>query len=131
MSDNIRELESRLLSTTDNGRKAELMNALAWELRHTDLARSSVLCEGAIELARQETGDPYQEHLANSYYQLGDLNTRLGNYDQALSNLSRALALYESLGKSRRSAQVLHLIGNTWAHLGNYADALHYYVRLF
>jgi signal transduction histidine kinase len=126
----ISELETRLLSTTDSERKVELMNALAWELRHTDLARATVLCESAIELASQNSGEPSQEHLADSYYQLGDLNTQLGSYDQALSHLSRALALYETLGKSHRSAKVLHLIGNTWAHLGNYADALHYFVRL-
>ncbi len=130
MNDRISELETRLLSTTDNGRRVALMNTLAWELRHTDLTRATVLCEGAVELARQESGEQVQEHLADSFFQLGDFNSQLGNYDQALSHLSRALALYETLGRSRRSAKVLHLIGNTWSHLGNYADALHYFVRL-
>ena len=130
MNNKIGELETQLTSTTDNTRKVELMNALAWELQHTDLARATALCQSAVELASQNDQERDQKGLAESYFQLGDFHTQLGNYDRALAHLSRALAIYEALGDSRKSTNVLHLIGNTWAHLGNYPDALHYFIRL-
>jgi len=127
VNDRIEELEAKLISTTDIERKIDLMNTLAWQLRHSDLSRATALCESAVELADHES---YQEGSADGYYQLGSLEIHLGNYNLALSHLSRALALYKTLGDSRKSASVLNQIGNTWAHLGNYSDALIYFSRL-
>jgi signal transduction histidine kinase len=128
--DTIKELEAQLASAPDVERKVDILNALARELRHSDLSRAVALAKAAAELASQDGREPYQAGLADSHYYLGDFSIRMGSYDRALSHLSKALALYEARGDSRRGADVLHHIGDTWAHLGNYSDALHYFFRL-
>jgi hypothetical protein len=76
--DTIKELQAQLDSALDVEQKVDIMNALAWQLRHSDLSRAVALAEAAAELASQDGREPYQAGLADSHYHLGDFNIRLG-----------------------------------------------------
>jgi signal transduction histidine kinase/Flp pilus assembly protein TadD len=130
MNDRIRQLEAKLASSSDPRERIDVLNALAWELRHTDLQRAISLNDQAYDLATQSEfeSQPYVEGLAQSLRFRGVYHARLGNYDLALSMSFEAMALFRDAGKLRDRAHVLNDLGNAYLCLGFYPEALKYYL---
>ena len=82
------------------------LNRLAWELSDTDSKQAYALSEEAFALASSpQDGDGAgaaidQVGIAFSLRTQGYLNMRLGDYPLGLSQLTRALAIFESLGRA-------------------------------
>ncbi len=119
MSRKIRELE------------IDAINAFAWELRDSDAKQAFEMSKTAYDLSHQgplETA-PYLRGQAHSLSHLGYLNHYKANYDLALSQSLRALALFEQIGQSTGVPITLIIIGLTYLRLGNYAKAIPYHQR--
>jgi K+-sensing histidine kinase KdpD len=97
------ELEAALRRATDLREKVDAMNALAWELRHSDLSRVEALSLEAHELAG--SGD-YQEGLAHSLRNLGWCHLQRASgetYRSALEcDFIRDVAAHEQAEKALR-----------------------------
>ncbi len=126
MADRVTDIETQLACITDVREKVDAMNALAVELRFSDLPRALTLSQEALGLAtRPESGHPtYRKGQATSIYNLGRFRIQLGHYDSALSLLLKSLSLFQEMGDLASSANVLNALGATYVHLCSYADAL-------
>jgi signal transduction histidine kinase len=129
----IRELESQLAATDDPQRKIDFMNALAEQLRYSDLSRAMALVEQAADLSGQGelAQRPYQHGRAESFYILGLFNVQRGNYNQALSHYFKSLLVYEMLGEKKQCISVLEAIGSAYAHMSDYPNALDHFFRVY
>ncbi len=115
-------LETRLAAVTDTRAKIDLLNALAWELVHSDPQRSRALCEQARQLASQdETAD--NNGLANSLLTLSVLEWHGSHYQVALSLALEALVRFQEAGDLARQAYTLNHTAGIYFALGNYAQA--------
>lgn len=126
MSDKIRELEALLESVSNRQERIDALNALAWELRHSDPHRALALSEEAQQLACEEEFEthPYQKGVAESLRNMGRIYLQLSQYQLALSLSLEALALFEKLGDSAGQVDTLITIGQVHFELGNYPYAL-------
>lgn len=131
--DKIRTIESDLGVTDNPQQKIDLMNALAWELRYTDLSRAFALVERAFELSGQ--GDlaqkPYHQGRADSLNLLGQFYVQRGSFNQALTYYFKSLLIYEMQGDKKQCATVLDAIGAAYDHMSDYPNALDHYFRVF
>jgi len=113
-------------SPTDVRERVDVINALAVELRFSDLSRAVALSQEALDLAscNAPANPSYPKGQAVSMYNLGRFNTQLGRYDTALSFLFKSLSLFGQIGDLHSSAKVLNALGATYVHLCAYAEAL-------
>lgn len=127
----ISALEAQVESAAMLTEKVQALNALALALRFHDLQRAIALCEQAIELASQPGAKSLAEQTAKakSLYNLGILVTQDGQFEHALSILSKSLLAYEAIGQTIGSAQALSAIGRVYIYLNDYPNALDYHLR--
>jgi signal transduction histidine kinase len=126
LNSRVEQLEAELESVAGVRQRIDTLNALAWELRHSDVQRAMALSEEAQALACEgelETS-PYQNGLAESLRNLGRLHLQMSEYGLALSLSLEALALFEEMDAPVGRATVLNTIGSVHFHLGNYPHAL-------
>ena len=69
-----------------------------------------------------EIGD--STHVANGLFQLGVIQSFLGNYDQSLSIYFRILSIFKFNKQPRGVATALNGIGNTYLYTDNYSKAI-------
>lgn len=102
------------------------LNAQAWQLSHKNVARAIELSQQAEALSQTAGayGSSYSPGLAESWYQLGRFYLMQARYDEALEYLGQARQLYELLDEGDNYALILNFIGTTYAHLGDYAEAM-------
>ena len=128
MTNEISQLESKIESAKTAQQKIDAINALAWELRDTDIEKVVSLSQEADHLST--TGDffeaPYQKGVADSLRNMGIMNQRSGNYYEALSNSLEALSTYQLLEDIQGQIEAYTILGAVYDHLGNYSEALFY-----
>lgn len=102
------------------------LNAQAWQLFNKNVPRAIELSQQAeaMSLTAGAYGSSYSPGLAESWYQLGRFYLQQARYDEALGYLGQARQLYELLDEGENYALVLNFIGTTYAHLGDYAEAM-------
>ncbi|HEY8512189.1 MAG TPA: tetratricopeptide repeat protein [Cyclobacteriaceae bacterium] len=96
--------------------KVNVLNKLAWELKHKTPAKALEYATDAIALAR-EIG--YQKGEGEALSQAGICNTIMGDYTLGLKNFYTALPVLEAAGDERLRANVLNNIGNSHQLRGN------------
>ncbi len=126
MNENLPALENELEllisdPQADPARRIDVMNQLAWALRHTDAARALTLSQAANELAQQSN---YARGQLLSLRSLTALNTYVFlHHDRALSFANQALALLGTLPDAVIHAQVLECLAIIQLDLTNYLAA--------
>jgi signal transduction histidine kinase len=122
----VEELTTALEAATGGRQRIDALNALAWELRHSDVQRAMALSEEAQTLACEGEfeASPYQKGLAESLRNLGWLHLQVSEYGLALSLSLEALALFEEMDDPVGQATVLNGVGAVHFSLGNYPRAL-------
>lgn len=122
----VEELVAALETATGKRQRIDALNALAWELRHSDVQRAVVLSEEAQALACEGEfeASPYQKGLAASLRNLGRLHLQLSEYGLALSLSLEALALFEEMDDPVGQATALNNVGTVHFSLGNYPSVL-------
>jgi signal transduction histidine kinase len=109
-----------------------VLNQQAWELSDTDARQALALSTAAYDLASAPgpVTPPDQEGIAYSLRTQGYLNMRLGDYPLGLSQLTRALAIFEALdctdGIFDGLADVYDGLAGIYAQIGSYPEALEY-----
>ncbi len=102
-TERIRQLEQQLGEyyndlAANAYKKIDILNDLAWALSDIDMERAYKLSETAHALATvpDDGAPPYQAGIAYSLRTQGYLNQRWGHYPLGLSQLLKALALFEA-----------------------------------
>jgi len=131
MSLTIEELEAQLAVTSDPYQRIDLLNALAYALRLTDLPRAMALSEQAAELSSNEQleGGPYYAGTAKSFLNLGLCSLQSRDYLRALSYLFKSLLAADVIDDRSCSATVIYHLGQTYLELDDYPNALDHYLR--
>jgi signal transduction histidine kinase len=126
MNDTIITLETQLAQVTDDQERVDVLNALAWELRHDDTQRAIALSDEARQLAadKRYALSRYHQGLADSLRNLARLNRQLDRQEEALTFAVKALALYEDLDDLPGQADMYNVLCVLHTDSGNYADAL-------
>jgi len=122
MVQDIGTLETELAAVTDSPAKIDALNALAWELVHTDPQRSRALCEEARQLAVQAPA-AYANGLGNSLLTLSIIEWEVSHFQVALSLALEALIHFQKSGNLARQAYTLNHTAGIYFSLGNYAQA--------
>lgn len=121
MNPRIRDLEEKVQNETSPERRADMLNDLAWELRHLDVRRSLELSLEAGDLSRSASyakGEAYS--LRNEAYCRSHLTQNKG----ALDLCERALGIFEQLKDEFGQASVWNIIGNLHHAMGDYGKSL-------
>lgn len=107
------------------------LNARAWKLLLKNPHQAIDLSQQAAELAQSAGayGSPYAPGLAESWYQLGRFHLQLAQYDQALSYLGQAQPQFELLEDTEKLISISIYTGVTYAHLGDFAEAMQHLLR--
>ncbi|HYF61331.1 MAG TPA: tetratricopeptide repeat-containing diguanylate cyclase [Herpetosiphonaceae bacterium] len=155
MSDLIHRLESLLETCADPAHYIDVVNALAANLRHSDLDRAWELSREAERRAQTESfaQRPYYQGLADCFYWRGKLHAIHKSHQQALHCYYQALdyceraALHPAPAQSGRppigyadapdqfvdqpiDLTALHnILGVTLAHLAQFDEALNHYMQ--
>jgi serine phosphatase RsbU (regulator of sigma subunit) len=123
----ILELERALQETQEEKRQIDLLNELSWSLRDIDLRRAIQLAQHANRLSvRLSDGSIYDFGLAWSSMHLGFYHFLLAQYEDAISRLSQAKRLFQSINHSDGLALTLSRLALTYWHTGEYEKALAY-----
>ncbi len=107
--------------------RVDALNARAWEIRALDAPHAAALAEEALQLAEAEG---YTAGIALALRMLGHHRyLARADYEGALHDLRRALALLERSGDPRGRADVLNGIGNVHWRRGEYPEAMRCHLR--
>lgn len=122
--------------------QAAAMRALLPAARTPGLEAAVLLCEGAIEEARGEGAKALQlfdraaevaeragdrQWLADAVYQRAYLRGVRGELAAGLTDMRRAITLYEQLQQEQQARNALNGIAILYNRMGDHAQARHYY----
>lgn len=125
ISRKILELERALQEAQEEKQQIDLLNELSWSLRDIDLRRAIQLAQHANRLSiRLSDGSIYDFGLASSSMHLGFYHFLLAQYEDAISRLSQAKRLFQSLHHHDGLALTLTRLALTYWHTGEYEKAL-------
>ncbi len=110
----------------DDTNKVNALNALAFELRTDDPARTLTLAREAGELAAKIH---FKTGLAKAARNQGLAYYFLGDYARSLTNFFAGLKLFEELGDKLATGSSLNNIGLVYSRQGNQDMALRYNLR--
>jgi diguanylate cyclase (GGDEF)-like protein len=118
---------SLLASAQRKGLRAGVLNCRG-EIRENlgDNERAAALYEEAVEVATQAQDD---EMLAGALYSRGSLVGLQGSYAAGLTDLERALDLFERIDLPLHALTVLNAIATLYSRMGDYEQAEHIYKR--
>jgi diguanylate cyclase (GGDEF)-like protein len=107
------------------------LNGRAWQLLQKNPHQAIDLSEQAAALSQSAGayGSPYAAGLAESWYQLGRFHLQLAHYDQAFAYLGQAQQQYELLEDTDKLISISIHTGVTYAHVGDYAEAMQHLLR--
>ncbi|MCC6181448.1 MAG: sensor histidine kinase [Bacteroidia bacterium] len=94
---------------------------LVWELK--DVQKEDAL-KYANALLSESTEKGLQKWVAQGYNDVGIIYLRAGDYNKALDNIQKSLAIREKLGNKKDIASSLSKIGNIKIEKGQYAEAI-------
>ncbi|MCL4395071.1 MAG: diguanylate cyclase [Chloroflexi bacterium] len=126
MRNSIENLELELSLVADPKARVDVLNELAWQVRHSDRERSKTLGEQARSLAVELLCDdkPYSQGLAASLRTLSYLNGANGNYNLALAQSLEAFDILERVPENALQIDVLCNIAWVYRGFGDYGIAL-------
>ncbi|GIV40417.1 MAG: hypothetical protein KatS3mg033_2217 [Thermonema sp.] len=125
LSRKILDLERALQEAQEEKQQIDLLNELSWSLRDIDLRRAIQLAQQANRLSvRLSDGSIYDFGLAWSSMHLGFYHFLLAQYEDAVSRLSQAKRLFQSIDYQEGLALTLARLALTYWHTGEYEKAL-------
>lgn len=122
----VAELNNRLEQAVLDTQRANIMNALSFELRRTDTAQAYNYAKEALKLSTRES---YPSGEAASYANFAEYNRTKNRPDLALENYHKAVDIYTDIGNKREACKVYNKIGVVHQGLGDYEEALDYFKR--
>lgn len=117
-------LELQLQSVISNPSKVDVLNALAWEIRHSDPRRALTLAEEAYALS---TSERYAKGIAYSLRNKGAFSAMLSRYSEALTFSLEAVERFAEMNNLEGKASAFNTLGVVYTDLSDYEKALHYY----
>ena len=120
-NEKIRHLEEQFQHLTDAASQIDLLNQLAFELRHTDAGQSRQKSNEAI---RRAEAVGYTSGLATGFLNQGFSEMVQSRYDQALPILFKAAAIFESLNDEPGKAHAFYNLAVVYVRIGDYDNAL-------
>ncbi|MCB0007030.1 MAG: tetratricopeptide repeat protein [Anaerolineales bacterium] len=118
----IHHLEEELAQASERNQQVDLLNKLSQAVQYQNRERAIALSEQAQILAQE--GEIYVPGIADSLINLSQYNIAQTEYVRALSQATRALALYGNLKNDAGVARAQNQLGQINSSLGNYAAAL-------
>lgn len=118
LADSIRLL---LISAKEDTNKVNLLNDLGWELKFDNPKQARATLREAAQLATQLS---YPRGEAQSYNNLGVVETIHEQFESAKENYEKALILREQLNDKKGVASLYNNIGNLETELGNHEAAI-------
>ncbi len=119
-------------NNSQQAKKIEALNELAWSLRNEDEKRSLALSEAAYKLARQQPLDAPAtlKQLAYSLTTLAYINHyHKAEFELALSQSLEAVALFEQVEHIEGLPPALNVVGLSYVRLGDPSEAMEYHLR--
>ncbi|PRY10111.1 anaphase-promoting complex subunit 5 [Pontibacter ummariensis] len=121
INERIKLLEEQLQTAKDTVTCIDLLNRVAYELRHTDTALSLLKSKQAIQLAETIS---YEKGLASGLLNQGFVEMVLANYSTAFQVLFKAAQIFETLQDAEGRAHALYNLGLVYRGVGDYNQAL-------
>ena len=121
MNAKIRHLEEHLQQLTDPILQIDVLNQLAFELRHTDTVQSMQRSQEAV---RRAEAIGYSNGLATGLLNQGFSDMVQSRYGQALSALAESIVIFDSLNDELGKAHALYNCGVVYIRIGDYENAL-------
>ena len=128
MADHIQTLEARVAQATALEDHVDALNALAREIRRTDVRRALSIAQQANTLACAPSHS-YPRGQADSLLTLSTCNRLLGQNEQALAHALEALAVYQQLNDPTGQQATLSHLGALYCNLGEYPTALDFQLQ--
>ncbi|WP_162052601.1 tetratricopeptide repeat-containing sensor histidine kinase [Pontibacter pamirensis] len=120
-NEKIQLLEEQLRGSGDTVSRVDLLNRLAYELRHIDTSLSLHRSKEAIVLAEEAS---YKKGLAEAYLNQGFVEMVLANYSVALQIISKASSIFDDLKDKQGLGRSLYNLGTIFRSIGDYNQAL-------
>ncbi len=124
-------LQNSLKAETNNVQKAKILNGLSLEYKNSNQYKEVITYANQARLLLENLGsqnadekEEVQKVLANSYANLGDAYLNRGDYDVALNNFKKSLAIHESVNDQKNAARDYNSIGYAYEKKGNFHEAL-------
>ena len=117
---------------SDSIEQLRALNEQVEALHEADLSQSARLSEAAATFLEQmlEGGAEVSSQLiATTWYLRARSQQEQGEYGAALLNARRALPLFGMVREIGRQADLLRIIGRCYANMGDYSEALTYFVQ--
>ncbi|MBL7998355.1 MAG: tetratricopeptide repeat protein [Candidatus Kapabacteria bacterium] len=95
--------------------------------RRGDFQTALDFARAALDLAEEK--NVKGETTAKAFGNIGSVYQNLSDYPQALTNIQKALAIYEEIGSKNGIASNLSNIGIVYLYLSDYTQALTYYQK--
>ncbi|MFZ5967206.1 MAG: diguanylate cyclase [Bacillota bacterium] len=122
----MKENEEVNLSYQDSKEKVDQINKLSEEVERAKPRRALELAEDAYRLA-QQIG--YEKGIAKSLFRMGRSSWLIGDLENAVAYLIKALEIIKRLSLYAYEADVLNVLGNVYIDLENYDQSLEYYMK--
>lgn len=122
----IDSLEQKLSIVREDTNKVKLLNAIAFEYRLYNEAKSFGLLDHSVKLAKKLNFD---EGLALAYNHYGILYKNRQNFDSSLYFHKKAFALWESVHSDEGMASSYNNQGRTYTEMGDYTNSMKCYLE--
>ena len=127
MLETAEQIEEQLELTNNPIEKIDLLNNYIRQLVDRDPQKGLAYSQQAYELA--QLPPPYIQGVYNSLLNLAASNWRLGNIDSAMKQAMQAYSLAETQHSVKITSYVSSLLGALFKDLGEYKDALNFYLE--
>ncbi len=125
MKKSIADTEQEIQRITDEKLRIDRYNAFSWHLRDSDLKQAIRLANEALRAAQKlQSGEPYEQGLAESNLNLGFFYYQASQYEEALIRLLQARKLFEKNKNSIGLAKVQLRMGLVYWGIGEFDKAL-------
>ena len=108
--------------------RINVLNLLARDLSYVNQARAIHYASDALRFSQQIK---YKSGMAYAYRNLASSYSYYGSFYLTMSNLQRAIPLFEQLGDSVGIASCYISLGNTYHRLKNYEKEIYYHQRAY
>jgi signal transduction histidine kinase len=127
VSTKIQELEAKLKEATERFEQIDLQNDLIRLLSDVDIQKSLALSQETLKLA--QTSPPYAKGIYNSLLNLSICHFRLGQNDEAMSQVMQAYSMAVSTNEVKPTPALFGTLGSLFMDLGAYTESLDYYLQ--
>lgn len=108
--------------------RVDVLNLLARDLSYINQVHAIQYASDALRLSQEHA---YQSGLAYAYRNLASSYSYYGSFYLTMSNLQRAIPLFQKLGDSLGIANCYISLGNTYRRLNNYEKEIYYHQRAY